>query len=153
MKKSLMLLILLLGMISFGERLYIYQGFSYLTGSVDIASGKVVVPVGGNVDVKSFSATYLPEGTVITYVEPDNLKALYERYIGKVIEFVLSNGSRQSFVVVDSTPVLKDQAGSLYFAPQGTPVFPGGSYNTNSSFEFDFPVLSPIDYSYSYRLT
>lgn len=154
MKKFLLVVTLLFVVITLGQNLYIYQGFSYLTGSITAGDNlEVIVPEGGFAEPSSFMLDNVPEGTNISYVMPVSLNDLYEDYIGKRIEFIFENGSRENVTVLATTPVLKDQIGNLYFNPKGTPVFPGAQYNSDSIFKIMFPGQSHNEkMNFSYRL-
>lgn len=154
MKKTLLVISLLFAMVTFGQNLYIYQGFSYLTGNTENSDDStVIVPTGGIAEPSSFMVTGAPEGTHIFYVKPDNIQDLYENYIGKTIEFIFENGSRESVTLLASTPVFRDLMGNLYFNPVGTPIFPGATYNSRSFFNLEVPENQNIEkLNYSYRL-
>lgn len=153
MKKIVFLLVLLLTVMVFSEKLYVFNGFSYITGQLNFQAGKalVEVPYGVRVNPESFSVNPVPENTLVTYTPIDDLQGLYERNLGKTVKFTFSDGTSEYLEILSSKPVFRNVRGELLFNPSGTPSF-SGDFAATARFLVEAPSEYEGQFAYAYRI-
>jgi hypothetical protein len=136
MKRFLILVVFIIGaFVAFSEQLYIFNGFSILTGEVAFEKGRAVieVPYGVQVQPETFSVFGVPESTTINFVPGDSVESLYERNLGRPVKFVYEDGRVERLEVVSPLPVFRNSYGEIIVNPKGYPVF-SDEFSPNARF-------------------
>ncbi|HDP77773.1 MAG TPA: hypothetical protein ENN47_06250 [Mesotoga infera] len=144
-------LLAFLAVVSFAEHLYIFNGFSILTGELTFEEGAAVieVPFGIQVSPETLSVQDVPKSTLINFIPGDSVQSLYEKNIGKEIKYFFDDGRVEMLEVVSAFPVFRNSYGEILVDPKGSPVFTGefspngqflltapGNFNGSSSFAY-----------------
>ncbi|MEA2067488.1 MAG: hypothetical protein U9O65_10460 [Thermotogota bacterium] len=141
-------------MVFSSETIFVFNNFSFVVGEVEINKDQYTIEIPKDVsfDENSFMLNNAPSHTQISFTRPDSLTTLYEKNLGKAIEFVFESGKKLSLTVISSLPVLKDQYRKLYYKPQGYPIFENTDYRNNYTVNIDFPSTFEGKLTYSYLL-
>ncbi|AKI96948.1 hypothetical protein [Kosmotoga pacifica] len=158
MKKVSVLLITFLFMAVFlqaAEKLYVFSDFVIIVGEATPTSKNMTIeiPLNAEVEWQSFLATGLPQNTQITFEKKDDLKSLFEKNVGKTIIFKFPWDEEKKMLVVSPLPVLRDlKKGTLYYKPEGYPIFIDTDYYPMNRFMLYFPELPKEKIFYSYMI-
>ncbi len=154
MKRLLIVVFLLLGIVGFSEILLVYQGFGYVLGTKSPASSSfsIELPRGAWIEPGSIIISGVPEGTKTRYLPEDDLKSLYDRNVGKEIIWNFEDGRSERMLLIDPTPVLRDSEGNLFYAPRGQPVFMNETFRGNALLSVEMPKPFTDEVSYTYRV-
>lgn len=154
MRKGITFAILIfLAVVSFSEQLYIFNGFSILTGELTFEGGVAVieVPFGIQVSPETLSVLDVPKSTVINFIPGDSVQSLYEKSIGKEIKYFFDDGRVEMLEVISSFPVFRNSYGEILVNPKGSPVFTG-EFNPNGRFLLTAPDSFNGRSSFAYQM-
>ncbi|HCO70234.1 hypothetical protein [Mesotoga sp.] len=154
MRKIITLTILVfLAVVSFSEHLYIFNGFSILTGELTFEEGEAVieVPFGVQVSPDTLTVLDIPKSTLINFIPGDSVQSLYEKNIGKQVKYFFDDGRVEMLEVVSALPVFRNSYGEILVNPKGSPVFTG-EFNPNGRFLLTAPESFSGQSSFAYQM-
>ncbi|MBN2252078.1 MAG: hypothetical protein JW701_00155 [Kosmotogaceae bacterium] len=152
-KRITFAILVFLTVVALSEHLYIFNGFSILTGELTFEEGVAIieVPFGIQISPESLSVLDVPKSTLINFIPGDSVKSLYDRSVGKEIKYLFNDGRVEMLEVVSAFPVFRNSYGEILVNPEGSPVFTG-EFNPNGRFLLTAPDSFNGRSSFAYQM-